>query len=66
MKMVGIFGTVGIHVSASIFIGLGFGYYLDQKVFNGKTSPWLTMIFLAFGVVAGFKHLYQISKRKDL
>ena len=65
MKMLGIFGTVGIHVSACVFIGLGIGYYLDQKVFDGKTSPWLTMIFLAFGIVAGFRHLYQMSKRKD-
>lgn len=66
MKMMGIFGTVGIHVAACIFIGLGFGYFLDNKVFGGKTTPWLTMIFLAFGIVAGFKHLYQVSQRKDL
>lgn len=66
MKMMSVFGTVGIHMSASVFIGLGIGYYLDNKVFDGRTSPWLTMIFLAFGIVAGFKNLYQMSRRKDL
>ncbi len=66
MKVMSVFGTIGLHMCSSIFIGLGIGYYLDQKVFNGKTSPYLTLIFLAFGIVAGFKNLYQISKRKDL
>jgi ATP synthase protein I len=66
MKLMSVFGTIGIHMSASIFIGLGIGYYLDHKVFNDKTSPWMTLIFLAFGIFAGFKNLYQVSKRKDL
>jgi ATP synthase protein I len=66
MKLMSVFGTIGIHMAASIFIGLGIGYYLDHKVFDDKTTPWLTMIFLAFGIVAGFKNLYQMSKRKDL
>lgn len=66
MKLMSVFGTIGIHMVASIFIGLGIGYYLDHKVFDDKTTPWLTMIFLAFGIVAGFKNLYQMSKRKDL
>lgn len=66
MKMVSVFGTIGITVSASVFVGLGIGYYLDHKVFHDKTSPWFTFIFLGFGIAAGFKNLYQLSKRKDL
>lgn len=66
MKLMSVFGSVGLHMCSSIFIGVGIGYYLDHKVFNDKTSPWLTLIFLAFGIVAGFKNLYQLSKRKDL
>ncbi len=66
MKMMSVFGTIGIQVSACVFIGLGIGYYLDKKVFDDRTSPWLTMIFLAFGVVAGFRSIYQMSRRKDL
>jgi ATP synthase protein I len=39
---------------------------LDHKVFKGKTAPWLTLIFLGFGIAAGFRNLYRLSKRKDL
>jgi len=66
MKMISVFGTIGITISACVFIGLGIGYYLDHKIFNDKTSPWFTLIFLGFGIIAGFKNLYQLSKRKDL
>ena len=66
MKMVSVFGTIGITVSACVFIGLGMGYYLDHKVFHDKTSPWFTLIFLGFGIVAGFRNIYQLSRRKDL
>jgi F0F1-type ATP synthase assembly protein I len=53
-------------VAFSIFIGVGIGYYLDHKVFDGRTSPWLTLIFLGFGVAAAFKNLYDMASRKDL
>ncbi|MFW8600128.1 AtpZ/AtpI family protein [Desulfobacterota bacterium M19] len=59
------FGTLGLTMAASVFIGLGFGYYLDHKVFSGRTSPWFTFIFLGFGIIAGFKNIYQMAKRKD-
>ena len=58
--------TVGMSVAFSIFIGVGIGYYLDHKVFDGRTSPWLTLIFLGFGVGAAFKNLYDMASRKDL
>jgi len=66
MKLLTVFSTIGITIAGCVFIGLGFGYYLDTKVFAGRTSPWFTFIFLAFGVVAGYRNLYQMSKRKDL
>lgn len=66
MKLLAVFSTIGMSMAASVFIGLGFGYYLDNKIFHGKTSPWFTFIFLALGVFAGYKSLYQMTKRKDL
>jgi len=66
MKLLGDFSTIGISLAASIFIGVGIGYFLDHKVFNGKTAPWLTLLFLGFGIAAGFKNLYMLTKRKDL
>ena len=66
MKLLGDFSTIGISLAASILIGVGIGYFLDHKVFNGKTAPWLTLLFLGFGIAAGFKNLYMLTKRKDL
>ena len=66
MKLLGDFSTVGIALAASIFIGIGIGYFLDHKVFKGRTAPWFTFIFLGFGIAAGFKNLYMLAKRKDL
>jgi ATP synthase protein I len=66
MKMLLDFSTIGLALAISIFIGLGFGYFLDNKVFKGKTSPWFTLVFLGIGIAAGFKNLYTLAKRKDL
>ena len=66
LRLLAQFSTVGMSVAFSIFIGVGIGYYLDHKVFDGRTSPWLTLIFLGFGVVAAFKNLYDVAHRKDL
>lgn len=62
------YGHIGFTFVAAIFIGMGSGIYLDQKVFDGKTAPWFTFIGLAFGIAAGFKTLLDIvwrNKDKD-
>ena len=46
---------------ASTLIGLGMGYYLDKWL---GTSPWLTLIFLGFGVVSGFRNIYILTERE--
>lgn len=66
MKLLAEFSTIGMTVAFSIFIGVGIGYFLDHKVFKGRTAPWLTLIFLGFGVGAAFKNLFAMAKRKDL
>lgn len=57
------YGHVGFTFVASIIIGLGAGIYLDQKVFDDRTSPWFTFIGLAFGIAAGYKTLLEILWR---
>ncbi|MBM9605091.1 AtpZ/AtpI family protein [Desulfopila inferna] len=54
------YGHIGFTFVACIFIGLGGGILLDQKVFEGRTAPWFTFIGLAFGIAAGFKTLFGI------
>jgi hypothetical protein len=39
------------------------GWALDNKVFNGKTAPYLTFIFLGFGILAGFKNLWELTRK---
>ncbi len=54
------YSSVGLSVSFAIFIGLAVGVVLDRK-FN--TSPWFTLIFLAFGIAAGFRNIALVIKR---
>lgn len=66
LRQLGVYSHVGMSFVFSIFIGLGIGYYLDNKVFDGKTAPYLTFIFLGFGIAAGFRNLWQLTqKMKD-
>ncbi len=60
-KSLGFLSSLGISMVAATIIGLAFGYYLDQWL---GTSPWLTMLFLAFGIAAGFRNLFVLSNRE--
>lgn len=53
--------SVGIHLVVSTFIGFAIGYGLD-KLFG--TSPYLTVIFLIIGIIAGFRELIRIAKKQ--
>ena len=54
--------TVGLNLVLSTFVGLAIGYGLDS-FFN--TSPWLTIIFLIIGIIAGFRELVRIAKKQQ-
>lgn len=54
--------SVGIQLVVSTFVGFAFGYLLD-KAFN--TSPWLTIIFLILGIIAGFRELLKVARKQD-
>ncbi|MDY6851065.1 MAG: AtpZ/AtpI family protein [Thermodesulfobacteriota bacterium] len=60
IKILAIASTMGLAMVLATVIGLAIGYYLDS-VFD--TSPWLTLIFLILGIIAGFRNLYIIQKR---
>ena len=46
----------------SVVIGWAIGYYLDRYF---RSGPWLTLIFLILGVVAGFRSLFSLMKDFD-
>ena len=54
--------SVGIQLVLSTFVGFAIGYYLD-KFF--KTSPWLTVIFLLLGIIAGFYDLVKVARKQN-
>ena len=61
LKLVGLASTLGLTIVIATFIGLALGLWLD-RVFD--TSPWLTIIFLILGIIAGFHNLYRfVTKR---
>ncbi|MEK6200897.1 MAG: AtpZ/AtpI family protein [Desulfobulbaceae bacterium] len=65
IHLLGNYGHIGFTFVAAIFIGMGGGIYLDQKVFDDRTTPWFTFIGLAFGIAAGFKSLFDIIKHQN-
>lgn len=59
-KEMAYYSSLGLSVSFAVFIGLGIGVVLDRKF---DTSPWFTLIFLGFGIVAGFRNIGRAIKR---
>lgn len=60
IRKLGWLSSVGIILVSCIFFGLFIGYYLDKWL---HTSPCLTLIFLLFGVIAGFWNSFEIIMR---
>jgi ATP synthase protein I len=54
--------SVGLELGVSVAIGLLFGWWLDQKA---GTEPWLMLLFLAFGLAAGFRGVFRAIKRAN-
>ena len=45
---------MGIHLVSGTVVGLVIGIYLDKWL---GIKPWMTLIFLLFGIAAGFKNM---------
>jgi len=56
------YSTIGLEMGFSVAIGVAIGYFLDRFF---KTGPWLTLIFLILGVIAGFRSLFSLMKSVD-
>lgn len=58
--------TVGLELGLSVLIGLFIGQYLDEWL---GTEPWLLLLFLILGMVAGFRSIFRLLRdlnaRKD-
>ncbi len=54
--------SLGIMFPVSITLGGAIGYYLDTRL---GTLPWLSAIFLLFGIAAAFINLFRMLKKFD-
>ena len=61
IRTLGFLSSIGISMVAATFIGLAMGYYLDKWL---GTSPWLTLVFLVFGIIAGFRNIFELTRRE--
>jgi ATP synthase protein I len=52
--------AIGINLVVATFVGLAIGYILDRLL---GTSPYLTIIFLILGIIAGFRELIRVAQR---
>ncbi|ADD67261.1 conserved hypothetical protein [Denitrovibrio acetiphilus DSM 12809] len=55
--------SVGTSLAFSILIGAGMGWWLD-KTFG--TKPWLFLLFMVCGIIAGFKNMIYFVKKTNL
>ena len=53
------FSTIGLEMGLSAALGLVIGMALDRWL---DTKPWLMILFLFFGFVAGFRRLFGLAR----
>ena len=67
MRQLAYFGQLGMTFAICSFIGFGAGYFIDQKVFSGHSSPLFMFVGLAFGIAAGYRVLFGVLQHsKDV
>ena len=60
LKQVLHLSSIGFSLVLAIVMGLVIGIVIDRKF---ETGPWFTLIFLALGIIAGFRNMYYIFKK---
>lgn len=54
------YSSLGLEMGLCVAIGIAIGYFLDRYF---MTSPYLTIIFMIFGVIAAMKTIYRLMKK---
>ena len=54
--------SVGLELGISVILGVLFGYWLDLKL---GTEPWMMLLFLVLGFVAGMRGVLRAVNRAD-
>ena len=53
-------GTMGLHLVSGPAVGFGIGYFLDDWL---GTDPWMKVVFFIFGVISGFRLVYEDARK---
>jgi ATP synthase protein I len=59
LKEIGRYSAIGLEMVFAVGIGAAVGVMLDKYL---KTSPWLTLLFIILGSIAGFRGLFRLIK----
>jgi ATP synthase protein I len=54
--------SVGLELGISVALGLLAGYYMDKWL---GTEPWLMLLWLLLGLIAGFRGVFRAVARAD-
>lgn len=54
--------SVGLELGVSVIVGLLFGMWLDRTI---GTEPWMMLLFLVLGLVAGFRNVMRAVARAE-
>jgi len=54
--------SVGLELGLAVIIALLFGMWLDRQL---GTEPWMMLLFLCFGLIAGFRNVLRAVARAE-
>lgn len=63
LKIAGRVGAIGLEIVIATMVGYAGGLWLDGKL---GTSPYLKIFGLILGIMAGFKALFDLTKKIKL
>lgn len=64
IKVLGESLTIGVAVIGSIMAGAITGWFIEEKILKGRTSPWITTLFIILGAIGGIKNLLYYSRKR--
>ena len=64
LGLLGDFLSIGLAVGGSVFAGIITGWLLDERLFHGRTSPYLTVICAGFGIAGGIRNIFLMTRRR--
>ncbi len=54
------YSSLGLEMGLCVAIGIAMGYFLDRYF---ETYPYLSIVFMIFGVLAAFKAIFVLMKK---